>query len=275
LAPVPAPAPASAGYYSTVKTDDPPTDLFFVQVADAAPAPDDLRQLKLDLEAAAQVVVTFFRDDLDNKRRFMRLLTLAGQVGCCGPNFRVVDGRDSLESTKRQLLEEGYSKRDAVWQTYTLYTLIVLIPTALLGFAIYVASKYGVIPAPDSKEGFPAAVAAAVAAMWIPAGAVFGVWTEFTFRTGNLEFDRLLYFDPDRWSPIQRFTIAVMIAFLLAFVLAFNVVQIGLFGVLLNDFSGKHPEFSAAVGWVSGFSYPVVRDIIKTLQPVVRQQPGP
>jgi hypothetical protein len=271
----PAPAPTPAGYYSKVRTDDPPTDLFFVQVANAGPAPDDLRQLKLDLEAAAQVVVTFFRDDLERKRRFMERLRLAGQIGCCGPNFNVVDGRDSLESTKKQVLDEGYSNRNAVWQTYTRRTLVVLIPTAVVGFIIYVASRYGFIPAPDPKEGFPPVVAAAIAAMWIPAGAVFGVWTEFTFRTGNLAFDRLLYFDPERWSPVQRFTIAVMIAFLLAFVLAFNVVQIGLFGVLLNDFSGKHPEFSGAVGWVSGFSYPVVRDIIKTLQPAVRQQAAP
>jgi len=271
--PEPEVSPAPLGYYSAVKVDEPPTDLFFVQIAGAPPPPDDLRQLKLDLEAAAQVAVTFFRNDLNKMRMFMERLRLAGTVGCCGPRFVVVDGRDSLESTKGQIVLEGYAQRNATWYTYTRYTLFILIPTAVIGFVIYVASLYGFyLPAPDQKEGVAPVVAAVLAAFWIPAGAAFGVWTEFNFRTANLTFGDLLNFDPERWTPGQRFTIAIMIGFLLAFVLAFKVVQIGLFGVLLNDFSGKHPELSGAVGWVSGFSYPIVRDIIKTLRPTVRQQ---
>jgi hypothetical protein len=264
---------APQGYYSTVIIDNPPTDLFFRQVIGAPPPPDNLRQLKLDLEAAAQVVLTFFRGHPEKKLRFMERLRLAGQIGCCGPNYRVIDGTDSLESTKRQVVEEGYEQRNAIWYTYTRFTLLILVPTAVAGFIAYIASTYGFrLPPPDAKEGFAPAVTAVIAAFWIPAGAAFGVWTEFNFRTASLTFTDLLYFDPERWAPGQRFFIAIMIGFLLAFVLAFKIVQIGLFGILLNEFSGKHPEFSGAIGWVSGFAYPVVRDIIKTLRPTVRQQ---
>jgi hypothetical protein len=123
------------GYYSEVIVDEPPTDLFFRQVPGALPPPEDLRQLKLALEAAAQVTVTFFRSDLKNKRKFMERLRLAGQVGCCGPHYVVFEGIDSLESTKRQIVEEGYTLRNSIWYTYTLYTLLILIPCVLVGFA--------------------------------------------------------------------------------------------------------------------------------------------
>jgi hypothetical protein len=260
-------------YYSAVIVDDPPTDLFFREVAGAPSAPDDLRQLKIELEATAQVTVTLFRNDLDNKRKFMERLRLAGEIGCCGQHYRVVDGRDSLDSTKKQIVGEGYTQRNIIWKTYTRYTLSILMPTTVLGFIIYVASIYGFyLPLPDPKAGFAPFVAAALATFWIPAGAAFGVWVEFNFRTADLTFGDLLSFDPERWAPSQRFVIAIMISFLLAFVLAFKVVQIGLFGVLLNDFSSTRPELSGAVGWVTGFSYPVVRDIIKTLRLTVREQ---
>ncbi len=263
----------AGGYYSRVLIDEPPTDLFFERVSGAPEPPEDLRQLKLDLEGAAQSVVTFFRDDAEALLNFMERLQLAGQVGCCGPDYRIGEGKDSLESTKRQVLQKGYESRNRIWFEYTRYTLAILLPTVVAGFAIFAASTYGIyLPGPDAKGNFPPLVVAVLAALWIPAGAAFGVWTEFNFRTGNLKFGDLLSFDPERWSSGQRFFIAVMIGYLLAFVLAFGVIQIGLLGVLLNDFTGSRPWLSGVVGWVSGFSYPVVRDIIKTLRPSVRQQ---
>ncbi len=155
--------PAPDGYYSAVFVDDPPTDLFFRQVAGAPPAPEDLRQLKLDLEAATRVVLAFFRDQLPNKRTFMERLRLAAQVGCCSQHYSIVDGRDSLDSTKKQVVDEGYRERNKIWHVYTRYTLLILIPCAVIGLGVYVGSINNFhLPPPVPKDGFPSVVTALI-----------------------------------------------------------------------------------------------------------------
>jgi hypothetical protein len=85
----------------------------------------------------------------------------------------------------------------------------------LVGSILYIAFENGkYLSAPDTEKGFSPLVVAAISAFWIPAGAVFGVWAEFTFRTGSLSYERLFYSDPERWLPIQRFLIAIMIAYM-------------------------------------------------------------
>jgi hypothetical protein len=269
--------PTPSGYYSEVGLlDDPPTDIFFRQIDGAPPPPEELRQLKTDIEDTVQVALSFLTNRDKVKIKVMDRLRLAAQVGCCGPQFNVAEGRSSLESTRKLLLGEGYELRKELLDIYIKYMLIVLVPTLLLGALCYVASTKGIyLPAPPDpdpgKKGFPHLSVVAISAFWIPAGAVFGVWAEFTFRTGTLVYDRLLYFDPERWLPRQRFIIAILVAYMLAFILALGIVQIGLFGVLLNDFASTRPEVSGAVGWVAGFSYPYVRDILNTLRPATRQ----
>jgi len=106
---------------------------------------------------------------------------------------------------------------------------------------------------------------------WRSAAGV-GALAEFALRNERLSFDQLLYFDPARWSPGERLRIVSIVGYIFAFFLGVNAVQVGLGTILLNDFIGPKPYCSLAIGFITGFAFPYVREILFQLRPVVRAE---
>ena len=148
-------------------------------------------------------------------------------------------------------------------RSYGWYVALLGLPCLLLGFAILLTGGFGLLAnQPNDARAW------AVAAFLVPAGAIIGVFAEFALRmTGGLQYEQLLVMDPGRWHPGQRIAISVLIAFIFAFLLYFNAVQVGVGGLLLNEFGSKTPALGLAVGGVVGLAFPAVRDIIVRLQP--------
>jgi hypothetical protein len=136
---------------------------------------------------------------------------------------------------------------------------------------IYATNGFGYVPVwKDGRSVDPLALWL-LAAFWIPAGAAVCVWAEFALRMqAPLSYEQLLYMDPSRWNPGQRVGITIGISFILAFLLAFEVVQIGIGGVLLNNFARTNPFLSLAVGGITGLAFVAVRDIIYRIKPEER-----
>ena len=109
-----------------------------------------------------------------------------------------------------------------------------------------------------------------IAVLWIPVGAAIGAWVEFIFRVETLTYETLLYFDPGRWKPQDRVVITVVVAYVFALFLAVKAIQVGVGDILLNEFATSRPYCSLAIGFVTGFSFAYVKDILYRLRPTER-----
>jgi hypothetical protein len=153
--------------------------------------------------------------------------------------------------------------------------LLICLP---IGGAIFYASLNGQwsVPKPDTKGTFDVVVIALLALVWIPVGAAFGIFLEFIFSVDRqIPFEGLSAINPARWRPGQQFINIVLTAWVFAFVMAINAFQIGVMAVLLNDFASTKPYLSFLVGFITGFAFPYVRDILYKLKPTVRGAAAP
>jgi hypothetical protein len=52
--------------------------------------------------------------------------------------------------------------------------------------------------------------------------------------------------------------------------LGVGAVQVGVSKILLNDFIPQQPALALVIGFVTGFAYPLVRDLVQQFRPVKR-----
>jgi hypothetical protein len=101
----------------------------------------------------------------------------------------------------------------------------------------------------------------------IAAGATISVWAEFVLRVHEeLTYKKVLSLDVGRWRPAERVGITIVVSFILDFLLSFNVFQVGVGGLLLNEFVNT-PLIALTVGGITGLSFTAVRDIIYRAKP--------
>jgi len=244
-------------------------DIDFVRAKDSPEEPEEMRDLRIAIQDAARVVVSFFKFDREKRDEFLTMLHQTADTGLRGPNFSIASGRSDLASVKQRLVDSAYELRSIALKKYSKVASLVGGPTLLVGILVYVLSGHvAYLPGANDKGIYATETAILLAMMWIPAGAAAGAWIEFAFRVENLTYDQLLYFDTGRWSPGERLAIVVIVAFVFAFLLAAQAVQVGLGSILLNEFVSTKPYCSLALGFISGFAFPYVRDILYRLKPV-------
>ena len=267
--------PRAPVFYTEIKMSPSPEDprrLVFVAAPGSPKLPDDLLTLRQGYETASRIVSLLFRDATDKRRELFNDLHLAADRGLRGPNFNVEDGRANLSEMRQIITDSAQSVRDQFFRQYLKLMFWAGGIPLLLGAVVLLTDGFGVLNPPAPGEPYDPSFVWSVAPFWITAGASICVWGEFALRMqGGLSYEQLLRLDPSRWRPGQRVTIAVGISFILAFFLAFNAVQIGIGGILLNDFSTTTPALSLAVGGVTGLAFPAVRDVIFRLGPQERE----
>jgi hypothetical protein len=104
----------------------------------------------------------------------------------------------------------------------------------------------------------------AMTALWITSGSAISLAAEFALRTyGSLSYDQLTNINPSRWQPRQGLYATVLTAFIAAFLLYLDIIQVGLGGVLLNDFDSIDKTYIALlIGGATGLGFTRVRDLI-------------
>jgi hypothetical protein len=113
-----------------------------------------------------------------------------------------------------------------------------------------------------------------IALVWIPVGVAFGLFLEFIFRVGDsVDYDGLRALNPGRWKVWRRAFNTVVTAYVFAFIIGIGAIEIGILGVNLKDFVTV-PWVSLVVGFVSGFTYPFVRDTVGRFKPGTSEPTG-
>jgi hypothetical protein len=246
-------------------------DIDFVRARNAPPEPDAMRDLRIDLQGTCRVVAGFFKSNRARKHHYLRKLHQVADTGMRGVDFTIEGAKTDLVGVKQEVVDEAYETRSAILATHSRLSAWVFVLTFIPGLVLYYASlKNYMVPGRTAEGIFPGEIVLLVALFWIPAGAAVGTWSEFALRTQTISFDGLLNFDPARWSPVERLRVTIVISFVLAFLLGTGMIQVGLGSILLNDFASTKPYCSLAIGFITGFAFPYVRDIIYRVQPVTK-----
>jgi hypothetical protein len=250
---------------------DNPKRLVFVATPGAGKLPDELLSIRREYEKAARVASVLFERESEARKEVFLVLHVAADRGLRGRNFNIEDGQVNLANVKEIIVDAAHKIRDGLLRQYSILLVFVgLLPLAF-GVAVLLTSGFGWLSKPLPGESYDPLFAWCLAAFWIPAGAAISVWGDFAFRMqAGLDYDRLLQMDPSRWRPTQRLMITIGISFIFAYLLAFNAVQVGVGGLLLNDFARKTPVLALAVGGTTGLAFAAIQDIVFRIKPTAK-----
>jgi hypothetical protein len=153
-----------------------------------------------------------------------------------------------------------------MWQANLQILLVVGIVCGALAGAVY----WYALPARPGA-GFPSWFPIALAVFLIPVGVVIGLFVEFVLRVNDdIPYEALIGINPGRWKPIARSVNTLVVAYVFAALLAMGALKVGVGNLLLNDFMGSNPGLSVAIGFITGFAFPYVRDIVQKVKPTTR-----
>jgi len=271
--PIAAPALTAAAhpaYYSEIKLElgaNPPR-MDFVRAPTSPPPPADVRALRRQIEDVSRLVRILFADDRPRLEEFFKQLQLTAEAGLRGTNSSVEAGLDNLQDVKNSIADAFPAVRGRIWWwNFGLLVTIVAICAAASATLHYSKGIWF----PDLDESGSMWPALQLAPFLIPLGVMIGLFAEFLFRVNDdIPYEQLRAINPGRWKPVQRLFNTIIVACIFAGVLGIGAVQIGIATVLLNDFIDKKPFLSLVVGFVTGFSFPYVRDLVQQFRPVRR-----
>lgn len=243
-----------------------PRRLNFISEVGVSQVPGNILQLRKEYEKTGRIISILFDEHLPERKELFTLIYQSADRGFRGPNYNLADGETNLEEVKESIVDSAYKVRDTIFDKYLkLFIWFGVIPV-VIGSIAFSTNLFGyMLPVNDLYTKLFSWI---IAILWIPSGATICVFVEFALRMQNgLAYDQLLKMDPSRWKPWQRILITMIISYVFAFLLAYNVVQVGLGGLLLNDFMQKQPPISIAIGGITGLAFTGVQDIIYKLKP--------
>ncbi|MFB9267379.1 hypothetical protein ACFFWD_30245 [Bradyrhizobium erythrophlei] len=253
-------------YYEKVDiVDDDPPRLDFIKPLTAQPPPLAVRALRRQIEDVCRLVRILFQDDKTRLDKFFRQLHLTADSGLRGQTSSVEIGLDNLQDVKDSIADAYTVVRGKLWwSNVTLLALSVLY--CGIGTAVF---RYNLGQWPWlATAGWQTLV---VAALLIPVGTMAGLFIEFIFRVNDdIPYEQLRAINPGRWKPFQRALNTTIVALIFAAILAADIIKVGVSNVLLNEFVSGKPFLSLVIGFVTGFAFPYVRDLVQQVRPVSR-----
>ena len=236
----------------------------------------EMAQLWEDIGSTGRVVNRLFSPGRELHKDYFNQLYITADTGLRCENHDVGGGRANLGQVQAEIAEAFTAIRNKYWNAH-LRNLGISIASLLIGSVLYFGSVQGWwgLPQPkadQSNQGFfHLAVITGLAIFWIPFGVSLGIFLEFIFSvTRAMNFDQVKLINPGRWHPIQQFVNCLITAAVFAFFLAIGLFQIGVANILLNEFATTKPYLSILVGFVAGFAFPYVREIIYKVRPVTQ-----
>jgi len=252
-------------YYEAVSVaDDDPSRLKFKRPPTAEPPPPAVRAMRRQVEDVSRLVRILFQDDKARREQFIRQLKEAAESGLVGPNSNVEIGLENLQDVKDGIADAYTAIRNKLW-----WANLVLLGAAAACCIIASAGFFfwGTQSLWLATGGAPLYVAMG---LMIFLGAMAGLFVEFIFRVNDdIPYDQLRAINPGRWKPLHRALNTTIVAAIFAAILAAKILQVGVGGVLLNDFVTKS-WLALVIGFVTGFSFPYVRDLVQQVRPVSR-----
>jgi hypothetical protein len=251
-------------FYETVSVaDDDPSRLKFKRPPTAEAPPPAVRAMRRQIEDTARLVRTLFQDDPALRKKFIDQLKEAAESGLVGQNSSVEIGLENLQDVRESIADAYVVVRGKLW-----WWNVGLLGGAIAycGFGAAALKLWGSTWLWAAANGWQGWV---VVALLMPLGAMAGLFVEFIFRVNDdIPYEQLRAINPGRWKPFQRALNTTIVAIIFAAILAVPLVQVGVSGVLLNEFSSGKPWLSVVIGFVTGFSFPYVRDLVQQVRPV-------
>lgn len=280
---------APEGYFSKIELYPPdrPRRIDLTSVPGAPSVPPVMLKLAEDIQSTIRLVDILFEHNSERRGYFQQALHQTADTGLRGPNASVDNGLQNLKEIRNSIASDFVVIRHYYYWRYFRVALFVGLPGLLLGGLAYVLASIrmgtGAVPfglekhltwvphISDITQGFPVWVVLFVALFWIPAGVTLGIFVEFYFRVDadDLSYEQLVSINPGRWRVAEREINTILGAYLFACLMASSALQIGILNVSLNEFSSTKPYLSGLVGFVSGFAYSYVKNIIYKVKPEV------
>jgi hypothetical protein len=256
-----------------VPSAEDPTGIDLKMSEPRVPQDQEMRDLVRDIFAVEHVIRLLFQAKKykPERQQFFGGLLRTATVGLCGTDYDVKAGQLDLSLTKDEIADAFPLLRDDLWKSYFAVVVWFTLIFATLGCLAYYHLFVQQVFADHNKallKAVPALPQICLAAVLIPLGVPIGIFLEFVFRVGEkTDYEGLLAINPGRWKPWKRTASTLITAYVFAFIVGINAFQIGIGGVLLNNFISTQPWLSIAVGFVTGFTFPYVRDIVTQFKP--------
>jgi hypothetical protein len=233
----------------------------------------EMRKLVSDIFEVEHVIRLLFSDGkyMSEKKQFFDGLLASAKIGLCGTEYEIEAGQMNLKLTQDEIADAFPLLRDALWKSHLNILFWSTSVFLVLGGFVYYHLVVQQVFADHNQallRAVPAFPQVGIALVLIPLGVPIGIFLEFVFRVGEkTTYDGLLAINPGRWKPWKRTITTLITAYVFAFIIGVGAFQIGIGGILLNDFISTQPWLSVAVGFVTGFTFPYVRDIVTQFKP--------
>jgi hypothetical protein len=254
-------------------TDDDPTGIGLHTHHPRVARTSEMRDLIRDIFAVEHVIRILFGEPKykAERKQFLKGLMTSAKAGLCGTDYDIEIGQLDLSLIQDKIADAFPMLRDALWKSYFYIVALFTLFFGPLGCILYYYLIVKHVFADHNKallDAVPALSQICLALVWIPFGVPIGIFLEFVFRVGeNVTYDGLLAINPGRWKPWRRTASTLITAYVFAFIIGVGAFQIGIGSILLNEFISTRPWLSIAVGFVTGFTFPYVRDIVTQFKP--------
>jgi hypothetical protein len=255
-------------YESVTYVDDANTPRLDYHRGPGWPIPEPFRKRREEFEEVEGLLRVLFEDDRPKLVQFLTELSQVATCDLCGEYCDPQSGNLKILKEHVTYAYPGIREKLWKWNSGLLVGALALCGGASIIFHEATQHWY---PAIDAASIWPPAQ---VSVFLIPLGAILGLFIEFVFRVSDdIQYVQLKAINPGRWKPVQRAFNTVVVAYTLATFMALGVLNIGLGGIELNEFiigkDGKppHPQISLLIGFVTGFAFPYVRDLLHNLRP--------
>src|SRR5712691_7617783 len=208
----------------------------------AAPQTREMRDLVRDIFAVEHLIrILFHRPEYRAQRKeFFEGLSYAAKTGLSGSDYDIEIGRLNLGLTQDRIVDEFPKLRDALWKSYFRIVVWFGLGFGVLGCLLYYHLFVKHVFADHNRallDAVPAFPQVCLALVLIPFGVSVGIFLEFIFRVGEkISYDGLLAMNPGRRKPWERTASTLITAYVFAFIVGVGAFQIGIAGILLNDF---------------------------------------
>jgi hypothetical protein len=258
-------------YYSVVTVSDDGLRLDYLRAPKSGMAPLSYDTLRQQIEEVSRLVRMLFQDDHRRLKKFIDQLHITADSGLCGEDCNTEIGTANLQEVKNRIADEFPTLRGKIWWS----NLALLCGTAVICALASLILRYNTGAWYPALTDGPVWPKLALAMFLIPMGVMIGLFVEFVFRVSDdIPYEQLRTINPGRWKPFQRAFNTVLVAYIFAGILAADAVQVGVANILLNKFISDQPVMSLAIGFVTGFAYPFVRDLVRQFHPVKRDAPA-
>jgi len=243
-------------------------DIYFERADVEPPRDSKVESLRRDYEQTVAVLQNMAPTDSEFYGPFNRLLAAAAATLVGNIDGPTVDS-SALELVRQDMLKYARTGRNAYLKSLAVTGGIVTVISAaaaslalLVPLSISNAAIQTNYIAPTEKWLLPA--------LLLHPGVCLGVVFTGLVINRTLKFDKMLDYDPYSFTPGMRILFVCIVSYLLLLALWFNVVMLGVGGLLLNSVTSI-PSVALLIGLVCGVSEPIIVELlISRFKPVER-----